>query len=62
MIEHATVDKAELEMYVTTSAFEEAALERQEVLSREVRRVGKAYFVQTPNKYFVIESHSWLPV
>lgn len=62
VIEHATVDKDDLEAYATTSAFEEAAFERQQVLAREVRRVGKAYFVQTPNKYFVIESHTWLPV
>jgi len=61
VIEHATVDKAELEKYATSAAFEEAALERQKVLSDEVRRVGKGYFVQTPNRYFVIESHTWLP-
>ncbi len=61
VIEHATVDKVVLETYMTTAAFEKAAFERQTVLSREVRRVGKAYFVQTPNKHFVIESHTWLP-
>jgi SAM-dependent methyltransferase len=61
VIEHVTVDKADLERYRTNATFARASLERQKVLSDEVRRVGKAYFVQTPNKYFVIESHSWLP-
>jgi hypothetical protein len=61
VIEHVTVDKEDLESYSTNAAFARAALERQQVLAQEVRRVGKAYFVQTPNRYFVIESHSWLP-
>ncbi|WP_303674333.1 class I SAM-dependent methyltransferase [Vampirovibrio chlorellavorus] len=30
-------------------------------MAREIRRVGKAYFVQTPNLYFPIESHSCYP-
>jgi len=27
----------------------------------EVRRVAKRYFVQTPYRYFPIETHSWIP-
>lgn len=61
VIEHVTVDKKDMEKYVTNTAFAAAALERQKVLAQEVQRVGKAYFAQTPNKYFFIESHSWLP-
>jgi hypothetical protein len=61
VIEHVTVDKEDLEKYSTNAAFARSALERQRLLAQEVRRIGRAYFVQTPNKYFLIESHSWLP-
>jgi hypothetical protein len=33
----------------------------QEKMASEIRRVGKHYFVQTPNKYFIIEPHYLLP-
>jgi predicted SAM-dependent methyltransferase len=33
----------------------------QEKMANEIRRVGKYYFVQTPNKYFIIEPHYLLP-
>lgn len=36
-------------------------LKNQEAMANEIRRVGKYYFVQTPNKYFPIEPHYVLP-
>lgn len=33
----------------------------QQAMAREVRRVGKSYFIQTPNRYFPLEPHFLLP-
>jgi hypothetical protein len=33
----------------------------QEKMSKEVQRVGKRYFIQTPNKFFPIEPHFLFP-
>jgi SAM-dependent methyltransferase len=31
------------------------------LISNEIRRVAKRYFIQTPNRYFPIEPHSFMP-
>jgi predicted SAM-dependent methyltransferase len=35
--------------------------ENQVKMADEIRRVGKKYFIQTPNKYFPVEAHYALP-
>ena len=36
--------------------------ENQQLMANEVQRVGKSYFIQTPNKYFPIEPHWVFPL
>jgi 2-polyprenyl-3-methyl-5-hydroxy-6-metoxy-1,4-benzoquinol methylase len=35
--------------------------EKQQKMASEIMRVGKSYFIQTPNVYFPIEAHYALP-
>ena len=35
--------------------------ERQSLFAREAARAGKAYWIQTPNRWFPIETHMWTP-
>ncbi|SRR6266404_1584814 len=35
--------------------------ERQAAFAREVRRLGKSYWVQTPSRWFPLEAHSGMP-
>jgi hypothetical protein len=60
-IEHVTVSKKRLRQYRTNQEFYKASYQRQVGFAEELRRVGKRYFVQTPYKYFLIESHTWMP-
>ena len=62
VIEHVTVDKVELGTIRSGRAFAAASWEHQRRFAEEIRRVGKRYFVQTPNKWYPIESHTWLPL
>jgi SAM-dependent methyltransferase len=36
--------------------------DNQATFAREIARVGKAYFVQTPNRYFPVEPHYMTPL
>lgn len=61
VIEHVTVLKEKVWTVSSGIQFKNESLKRQEMFASEIKRLGKQYFVQTPYKYFPVESHSWLP-
>jgi SAM-dependent methyltransferase len=61
VIEHVTIPKEEVWTELSGKRFGSRSLVRQEEFAREIRRVGIGYWVQTPNLFFPLESHSWLP-
>lgn len=62
VIEHVTVPKDRIHDSVAQASFAAEAHEHQRRFAAEIERVGRRYFVQTPNKWFPIESHTWLPL
>jgi hypothetical protein len=62
VIEHVTVPRRDVYSCRSGRAFRARAHANQRLFAGEVRRVAKAYFVQTPGKYFFVESHSLLPM
>lgn len=61
VIEHVTVNKEEVWRIRSGRRFRELARARQKEFAAEIMRLGTGYFVQTPYRFFPIESHSWLP-
>ena len=61
VIEHVTVPKSQVWSVKSGAVFKETALKRQQEFAREICRLRRKYFVQTPYKWFPIESHTWLP-
>jgi len=61
VIEHVTVPKDEVWTLRSGKLFRQRALAHQTEFAREIQRVGRQFFVQTPYRWFVLESHSWLP-
>ncbi|WJW75295.1 methyltransferase domain-containing protein [Thiohalobacter sp. IOR34] len=61
VIEHVTLPKSEVWGLYNGREFRERARSRQVEFAAEIRRIGRQYFVQTPNKWFLVESHTWLP-
>lgn len=60
VIEHVTVRRDKLAS-MPHRKFLARARKRQTRFAREVRRVARKYFVQTPYLHFPIEAHAWLP-
>ena len=61
VIEHVTVKKDDVFSIKSDSTFKKISIENQKKFADEIRRISKRYFVQTPYKYFPIESHTQLP-
>ena len=61
VIEHVTGPREVVLALRDTRQFVELAWEHQKSFASEIRRIAPRYFVQTPNRHFAIESHSWLP-
>lgn len=61
VIEHVTVNKDQVWSMRSGREFRALSLAHQHAFAREIRRVARQFFVQTPYKYFIIEAHSWLP-
>lgn len=61
VIEHATGEKARVLAIDDTAEFTKMATSYQAKFAAEIERIAVGYFVQTPNRHFPIESHSWLP-
>jgi SAM-dependent methyltransferase len=61
VIEHVTGPKDEVTAISDSIVFRNTAAKYQAAFAAEIRRIAKRYYVQTPHKYFVVESHSWLP-
>jgi len=52
----------EFPVVFSNSVIEHVPRELQPAFAAEIRRVGRHYFVQTPNRYFPIEPHYQLPL
>ena len=61
VIEHVTVPKEEVWKVKSGREFRQRSLAHQREFAREIQRVGRQFFVQTPYRWFVLEAHSWLP-
>jgi SAM-dependent methyltransferase len=61
VLEHVTVDKGDMYKIKSNKEFHNAAMVRQQKFANEIRAKSDKYYVQTPYKYFLIESHTWLP-
>ena len=62
VIEHVTGPKKIATSNRSTKSFQQDAYRYQAAFSEEIKRIARSYYVQTPHRYFILESHSWLPL
>lgn len=62
VIEHVTLPKEQCTAKTPERVWQAEAQRNQQRFAEEIRRVGRAYFVQTPHRHFPIEAHTWLPL
>lgn len=62
VIEHCTVPKSAIWTMTDDDEFRAAATIAQTRFAKEIERVGRRYFVQTPSASFPIESHTLFPL
>jgi SAM-dependent methyltransferase len=64
VIEHVTGDKEEVAAMFKRDGrtLKANAFRYQQRFAREIVRIGRRYFVQTPAREFPIETHTWLPI
>ena len=61
VIEHVTTYSKKEVSSIRSGDWKRAAWQRQSEFATEICRVAKSYYVQTPNRFFPIESHTCLP-
>lgn len=61
VIEHRTGPKEEVLGMTRSGQFTETGRRFQWEFAKEIRRISKSYFLETPNKFFPIESHTMFP-
>lgn len=62
VIEHYTGNKKNIYKMGMKNQFIPNAIKYQKLFALEVDRISKSYFVQTPHKFFPIESHTQFPL
>ena len=61
VIEHVTGPKDQMAWTTDSAHFETVGRSHQRAFAHELRRITRGYYVQTPYRFFLVESHSWLP-
>ncbi|MDO9142475.1 MAG: methyltransferase domain-containing protein [Methylobacter sp.] len=61
VLEHVTVPKSQMWDIRSGTIFREMSIAHQKDFADEIRRLGKAYYIQVPYRDFPIETHTWLP-